>query len=71
MLVIKHKVAESAKISQFLAERANPLNGLYRLLKGSQHLTAGESICRKLDLSGKFRLGSIPKKTDNLSEAAI
>jgi hypothetical protein len=56
-----HKLAGSAKINHFLAESANSLNGFYWLLMRSQHLTAGENVCHKAGLSGKFRFGSIPK----------
>jgi hypothetical protein len=61
LLAIKHKLAESTEINQFLAESANSANGFHRLLTRSEHFTAHESTCDKADLSGKFRFGSNTK----------
>lgn len=55
------KMAGSAGITHILAESTNAVNGLHRLLTGSQHLTAAESICHEADWSVIFRLGSNPK----------
>ena len=54
------KLAESAEISQFLAESANSANGLYRLLKRSQRLTTGERSATG-SFERKNPLESIPK----------
>jgi hypothetical protein len=39
----KHKMAESAKINQFLAESTNFTNGFHRLLKGAQRLATAKT----------------------------
>jgi hypothetical protein len=50
-----HKMAESAGIKHNLAENANSVNGLYRLLVRSQRLIAVKIASQGANLSVKIR----------------
>jgi hypothetical protein len=70
LLATKHKMAESAKIKQFLAESANFTNGFHRLLMRSQHLADPTIYNREHVLSVKTQFEKQPEN-HILSEAAI
>jgi hypothetical protein len=70
LLATKHKLAESAKINQFLAKSTNFTNGFHRLLKGTQHFASLTMYNREHVLSVKTRSEKQPEN-HILSEAAI
>jgi hypothetical protein len=70
LLAKKHKLAESAKINQFLAESTNFTNGFHWLLKGAQHLATAKAYNERQVLSLKTRSEKLPEN-HILAEAAI
>jgi hypothetical protein len=68
-VLTRHKMAEIARINQFLAESANSENGFHRPLTRSQHLDAERTFSQEQDLSVKMQSEKQPER-DILAQAA-